>query len=565
MKLRIRQFQSIRHKLTVAFVTVIILIVGLGGALSATFYSYLNEYSSLLQSTDQANQLSGVLKPALDDDIRDIVNGYKAFEEGRQYELLEEMNRRISTLEKAEPSNDVLSKIEEIRNTMASLEGQLAVLKQQITDGASVDEQSETLALTIDITSLIEQNIQALVREKLIHTAAKANSIQQSFKDNLYLFIAAASLILLLSFYIAWFIARAIAQPIARLQKSFAQLADGNLSISPVESATRDEIGMLCESYNSMLSSLKRVIISVRETSLHVSASSEHIYEGVSENDKAGEQISVSTQSITEAISEQEILVQHSAVQFGLLTDSFQPLLAKAKAINGHAEQSVRLARQGETDMTAFLDSFEQLKHSVSQVGDDTCLLDERIGDMAALLKKIRGLAAETNILSLNAAIEAGRESQSRKSFSVIAERVKHLAGETGALASAADQHMAAVREHLHSIRAQMRISTERIVAGESKAESANCILQSIRSANTEVQDQILAVNKDMQSAADRISHVQELVESVQLQSSNIRIQVGDIAAMGEEQAASLQQVSAISDMLMEHVRELDRSISKFH
>jgi methyl-accepting chemotaxis protein len=557
--------RSIRHKLIAAFIVVILLTVLLGGVQSYVFYGYLQEYNALVDSTARANKLSGLLKPALDHEIRDIVFGMQTFEEGRQYELIDDMNARIDDLERHESSSSVQQRIDEIRNTMESLHLQVDTLKNQTAEGASVDQQTVSYELAVDITFLVEQSVQDLVREKLLAMEQKASQMTAAFTRTVYVLIGVAVFIVALSLLIAWLIARIIANPLSRIQRSLTRLSEGDLAIDDLTSLSRDEIGKLGDAFNAMLGSLQLIVSSVQETSRQVAASSEHIHYGVQENNQAGEEIAQAAQFIHEAVLEQDSFVEASVRHCGFLTASIEQILQKSDRINQRADESVTLANEGCIAMGEFMASFGQLKQAIAMVEEDTGLLEGRMEEMSALLRQIQSVSSETNILSLNASIEAARSSQSGASFAVIAQRIKQLAGLTDGLASTVDLRLDEVRQNMISIRAQMADSTSRLALGGHRAIAANRMFEAIRDANVHVQSEAQAANLDLQDAARRMDRMQSHIEDVKAQAGRIKQEIQGIAAMGEEQVASLQEVAAASDLLMDRITDMDRSVAKFH
>ncbi len=564
MMLRIG-LRSIRHKLIASFIAVIVLTVLLGGVQSYVFYGYLQEYNALVDSTARANKLSGLLKPALDHEIRDIVFGMQTFEEGRQYALIDEMNARIDDLERHESSASVQQRIDEIRNTMESLLLQVDTLNKQTAEGASVDQQTVSYELAVDITFLVEQSVQDLVRKKLLVMEQKASQMTAAFTRTIYVLIGVAAFIVALSLLIAWLISRSIANPLSRIQRSLTRLSEGDLAIDGLRSLSRDEIGKLGSAFNAMLGSLQLIVSSVQETSRQVAASSEHIHYGVQENNQAGEEIAQAAQLIHEAVLEQDSFVQAAVRHCGFLTASIEQILQKSDRISRRADESVTLANEGCIAMGEFMASFGQLKQAIAKVEEDTGLLEGRMEEMSALLRQIQSVSAETNILSLNASIEAARASQSGASFAVIAQRIKQLAGLTDGLASTVDLRLDEVRQNMISIRTQMADSTSQLVLGGHRAIAANRMFEAIRDANDHVQSEVQASNQDLQDAARRMDRMQAHIEDVKAQAGRIKQEIQGIAAMGEEQVASLQEVAAASDLLMDRITGMDRSVAKFH
>ncbi|GMK39880.1 hypothetical protein PCCS19_29350 [Paenibacillus sp. CCS19] len=558
------QLKSIRLKLTIAFAAVIVLVVTLGGIQSYRFYGYLQEYNSLLTATSQANTMNGLLKPALDEEVLQVVNGMKSFEDGGQYKLLDDMNGRLQQFIDGEHDGTVLKRTEELHNTMESLAGIVEKLKSQLADGASVDDTTATYDYLTETTALIDQQVQTIIREKLISSEARADQITDSFIQSVYIFLGLSACIIALSLFIALRVSRGIAKPLTTLQHSLSRLENGDLTVPTIDVLTKDEIGKLNGSYNAMLLSLRSIITSVRDTSVQVSASSDHMYEGIRDNNQASEEIAMKTQSISLSMHEQDRLTHSAAAQFDSLYASFEELVHRANGIQLHAQQSVHLADSGIRDMNTFLQSFNQLKHTVTAVETSTEQLEQRIAETSEQLQQIRSIASETNLLSLNASIEAARSAEAGKGFAVIAHRVKQLAGLTGELAATIETNIADLNTQLGLIRQQMTDSSTLLTDGQHNSASVDHALRHIHTANHEVQREADSMHVDMQDAMQRMTQAHQLLEEVKSQTNSVKDEVTSIAARGEEQIATLQEVSSTSDAFFERIRAMDKTISKF-
>jgi methyl-accepting chemotaxis protein len=189
----------------------------------------------------------------------------------------------------------------------------------------------------------------------------------------------------------------------------------------------------------------------------------------------------------------------------------------------------------------------------------------ERLGvEMADLLRKIRGIAAETNILSLNASIEASRGAEGGRSFHVIANRVKQLANQTADLAGDADAKMLAVGDSVGAINQQLLKSLDRLASSDSLAAKAQTVFHAIGVSNATVRQEIDEVTADMRMATERMRQVHGSVADVAQQSMRIEQDISNIAAMSQQQAASLHAVSGSSDILVQQNREMQRVVSVF-
>jgi methyl-accepting chemotaxis protein len=417
-----------------------------------------------------------------------------------------------------------------------------------------------------DITTLVEGDVQSVLRLKLIANSEGQNLIAKRYHADVTGYLVAFGAVLSLSLLVAWYLSSHIAAPIGKLSASLAQLASGNLNVAKVKSRGRDEIGVLCESFNTMLDSLRSIIGSVRETSRHVAVASETIHGGIKGNARAGEEIAQATGAISDAIYVQDEQMQTSVTEFEALFRAFRAMLLQAQRIEGNAGESLLLAGKGAAESEAFMAQFAGIAAVADRVEREGAQLEALVEEMSGVLSQISGIASETNILSLNAGIEAARvkDAMGANGFTVIAQRVKHLAGQTAVMAASIEESMTVVRERIKGIRREMSDSVSRLAAGRAGAEASRAAFEAIRDASEEMRSESMSIHADMRAADVGMNRILELVRETGARAGAVRREIESIAAMGEEQFATLQEVAASTDLLMSHIQDMNGAAHRF-
>jgi methyl-accepting chemotaxis protein len=556
--------QPIRRKLIIAFILILLLMGSVSGAQMLVFNKYIDTYNFMLVSTEKANALTGSLKADFDPEIERIVNGRQSFEESEHHAMLRHLEVQLINLERDERAAITIEKFDALHKTIASLKSQLDRLEKQISSKATVDEQQASYESIVQITSLIELDLQQLIRAKLTVNASEKDMITSQFKQSALLYAAVFITVTAVSLYIAWIISNAIAIPLRKLSMSVSQLAQGNLSVEPVHTHSRDEIGKLCDAFNSMFNTLHTIISRVRNTNEQVVTSSAQMDAGLHENKQAGEEIAVAAQKVSVALHEHDEYVQLSVQEFDELVRLFHTISTNSHKINEQASESLHIAEDGNEQIESFMAQFVKLKATVTQVERDTNHLQLLSQEMIEMLQLIRNISSETNILSLNAAIEAKRASEQGRGFAVIADRVKQLAGQTAALSSQIDHKMDNVQHTVQTIQHRMQESIEQLHLGEGAAMKAQLGYRSIYAANVTAQGEIQTITKEMTNGSERLHRIHQLVKEVEIRSDRIKQDMDDISAMEQEQVAALEQVAASSYLLTTHISELNQTVSLF-
>jgi methyl-accepting chemotaxis protein len=370
--------------------------------------------------------------------------------------------------------------------------------------------------------------------------------------------------VLVIASLLLWLFTRSITLPLKRLSRNASSIADGNLTVDPVFIRSKDEIGELGRAFNGMLENLKLIILNVRQTNEQVALGSDSIHRGVDENRRAGEEVAQATQVISEELHTQNEHINQSVINFENMFETFKGTVEKSGQIKHHANQSLALAEHGNQTIDEFLEQFLGMADRVEQVYMETHQLQQLAEEMTTVLKSIKGIAKETSILSINASIEASRESSGGKSFSVIAERIKELAKQSGVFAEAVEEKIQLVRYRVYTIHEQMKTSVDEIAIGKSKAELSKKAFYEIRQGNAEVQLEVERIISDLNRSSDHMSNIRGSISDIEHRSSLIKNEIASIAAMGEEQLATLEEVTSTSDSLIESTDMMSMIVKQF-
>nr|WP_269846566.1 methyl-accepting chemotaxis protein [Paenibacillus roseus] len=475
------------------------------------------------------------------------------------------MDQHVQDLLARESDADTRQSVQTVTGTLESLRERIDKLGERLDSGASTEQLEADYEYITIITSTVEEGVQDLIRQKLIASERLKSQITDGFNRNLKLIGGQFVLVIGLSAWFAWVFSGTIARPLRQLSRSAVELMNGNLSAERVAVKRRDEIGLLCEAFNGMFDQIAAMIEQIREANGAALASSESILQSVRENRRVGEVISESTLSICESLGIQSQRIEASSGEFDGLFNSFRQIVDHARNIDEHAERSLSLSNRGTDTIKEFSEHFHQLTDTVGQADQETAQMEALIDEMAGLLQMIRNIASQTNILSINASIEATHETRTGQTFVVIAGRIKQLANQTSQLAADADEKMGTVRRQIGNMNKMMQRGMAQLNEGGSKAADTQEAFEAIRDVNAVVRDKIGSITVDLKKAGERMDKLLQMISDVEDRAGAIQQDVNNIAAMGEEQLAALEEVAASSDVLTDRMHDMNGMVSRYY
>jgi methyl-accepting chemotaxis protein len=551
---------SIRAKLVVSFIIIILLTAVASFIQYNQFSGYIRQYNNLLMDVAAANAINGQLKNELDSEMRDILYAKKTFQQGKQFELLDTMDKGISALKNREQDTEVTEQIRVVANTMSSLRDKVESLDKAV----KVEDKQIVFDIIMDTTQIVQDEVGELIRLKLIASSQLQTKIMREFSQDKLWSLAMYVLALLVSIILIMALNRIVIRPIEQLSRRASAIALGNLNDSRLHVTSRDEIGDLYNSFNRMTENLLALIGSVRQMNAKVQSSSNDINRAMEENRDASAEIAEGALSITEAAQYQTKSIETAATEVKNVMHAFQDIRGKQEIIYGHAEHSLELARKGDEHITVFVDQYVQIAGGMKKVDHDTDSLHALFKQLNSTMKQLREIAAQTNILSINASIEAARSGEAGRGFAVVAQKVKELAQRSKELAQESEYQTGNVQDRIEFIRKQMKQGLEDLEQGNVSAQKAKITFTAIHNVNMDIHNELGAINLQINDADVNIRQLGEEMAGVRARSEQISFEVEQVSAMGQQQLSSFDEVSVSSKRLTEEARELHEGLHAF-
>ncbi|MCK6263699.1 methyl-accepting chemotaxis protein [Vibrio sp. ZSDE26] len=333
-----------------------------------------------------------------------------------------------------------------------------------------------------------------------------------------------------------WMIKQFVLKPITNIEKAMADIAQGDGDLSKrMEVTSQDELGRVAESFNQFVGKIHITVEEVIISSNAVRADMENI-KSLTQSIAS---FSSNQQQESEAVA---TAVHEMQVTSATVSDNANEAAQASSSANQEADQTSTLLGQTVT-------SIQNLSSEIDNASQVIHTLDHDVGDIVSILDVIRGIADQTNLLALNAAIEAARAGEQGRGFAVVADEVRSLASRTqestGEIQSMIEKLQEGAKQAVSVMEASKNSSNATIGTAGSASESLDKIRNSIAQMND--------MNTQIASAASQQSNVShEVNENVQRIADN-SYQMVEMVNSADNACISLsEQCQKLDDLVAE-------------
>ncbi|MHA7879215.1 MAG: methyl-accepting chemotaxis protein [Saccharospirillum sp.] len=533
---------TIRNRLIATFGLILLIILG---------WALLN-LSQLAATNQQINTISQQRVPALIavNEVYDRFNRllvpttaivYSATAQEREG-LLAEIEALRAPLEEAKAAYAETLATEFEQERFAAFEAAeqafFEALDQAI-EYASNFRAANAIAIWADEMMPLSDQASTALRDLVARNQALVLEAEEAAADayqfSILLTVTIAVVVALLMFAMGALLIRSISKPLSAAMQLADRIAQGDLT-TRIEVKGNDELAQLKRSLGVMQDSLREAVGSIQSSTDRLVNSADSMNQVTSRSEQNSRQQSEQLEQAATAVNE--------------LTSAIAEVAQTATDTAQESEQANEQTHQGLDAVRLSVSSIEQLVKDLEATSQDVDELSKQVGNVTAVLDVIRGIAEQTNLLALNAAIEAARAGEAGRGFAVVADEVRALASRTAESTTEIENIIEAVEK-----------GTEKaVLAMKNSNKSAGTTLE----AGQQARDALKAIADLVSSIRDRNLSAASAAEEQAQVAREIDANLVNLRDLGQQSAGDAETVSRAGEELVSLSAELEKLATRF-
>ncbi len=492
-----------------------------------------------------------------------LIRGYFLYKDEDFKKNYYESIKRANKLETEIESQSSSDKLQELFKIKHEWEGIIEIAIKEFDSGNS-QKGISTLSDAKNLSKELQEGF-------LIFSATEERLMQESGEEIISIGNRVANLNLIVSIVIlaigiaiAYITARSITKPVNMVMDRMKAIAEGDLSQEQLVTNGKDEIAHLVKATNTMTENTRDLLSHLNTVSGTVTGHSEELMQSANEVKAGTEQVSITMEELARGAETQANSASELAARMGTFKTKVDEANRNGEQIQIYSNEVLKMTNEGTYLMTSSTEQMTTIDQIVQDAVKKMENLDNQSKEITKLVVVIKDIADQTNLLALNAAIEAARAGEHGKGFAVVADEVRKLAEQVAISVHDITKFVENIQKESNMVVESLENGYVEVEKGTEQIKAAGHTFDQINNSLTEMVSKIHIVTENLGQISASSQEMNGSVEEFASVSEEAAAGIEQTAASAEQTSGSMEEVAGNSEQLAKLAEELYDLIRKF-
>ena len=392
---------------------------------------------------------------------------------------------------------------------------------------------------------------------------AETRAAAAEYERTKFILIVSVIVVILISGFMAFYLSRSINTSIQYLIGIANHVAQGNLKVD-VTPKSNDEFGMLTGAFAETVKQLKSLIEGITSTADNLVNFSEQLTSNADQSALATQQVATSISNVAFNMTKQGEQVNSSVDEINKMTEDITAFEKLSEQSSTAANNVADIAQDGRVAVAGAVSQMETIAASVTESAEVIRQLAARSEEISQISDTISAIAEQTNLLALNAAIEAARAGEHGRGFAVVADEVRKLAEGSALAASKIADLIRVIQNDTTKAVERMEQGTQDVQSGKSVVDKAGDSFSNIVQAVIGLTKNAEIILRAARSSSEKINKLVAVMDDLNKTSTAVSQEAESVSAATEQLSASMDEIAGASKNMSDMAQKLKDSTSQF-